>query len=215
MTTIRHDFGPEQPAPTIPEDRRLELGRASEERHRPVAARVYVSPITSCAALRWVNAEGHDSPTLWDPVRMDGIHAHALREEVLNVAGAVLAKRGFSCAHGAYWQPAPGETDAARPETSEVAVAPTRAYLDLQARKFGPVPDLPEVPGVTFTTTQRGQWWATVPDGRTFLLTWTPRLDGDRWVVWGGAQHSDLIRPATTSLNKALFVLRNPAHARP
>ncbi|MFD7956093.1 hypothetical protein ACFV4X_21670 [Streptomyces ardesiacus] len=215
MTTINHEPGHDQPSQPLPEDRRLELSRASEERHRPVAVRVYVSPITSRAALRWVNAEGHDSPNLWDPVRLDGSHAHALRDEVLNLAGAVLAKQGFNYARGAYWQPASGDPDPERPETAEVAVVPTRAYLDLQARRFGPVPELPEVPGVTFKTTQRGQWWATVPDGRTFLLTWTTHLDGDRWIVWGGDQHSDLIRPATTSMDKALFVLRHPSHARP
>lgn len=215
MTTISQGSGHDQPAQTISDDRRLELGRASEERHRPVAVRVDVSPITSRAALRWVNAEGDDAPNLWDPVPLDGSHAHAMRDEVLNLAGAVLAKQGFNYARGAYWKPTSGEEDTARPEAAEVAVVPTRAYLDLQARRFGPVPELPEVPGVTFKTTQRGQWWATVPDGRTFLLTWTPQLDGDRWIVWGGDQHSDLIRPATTSMDKALFVLRHPSHARP
>ncbi|MGW3387314.1 hypothetical protein [Streptomyces cinereoruber] len=215
MTTTHHDSGHDQPAQHLPEDHRLELSRASEERHRPVAVQVYVSPITSSATLHWVSAEGHDSPNLWEPVPLDGNHTHALRDEVLNLAGAVLAKRGFNYARGAYWQPAPGEKNAARPATSEVAIVPTHAYLDLQARLFGPAPELPEVPGVTFKTTQRGQWWATVPDGRTFLLTWTPHLDGDRWIVRGGDQHSDPIRPATTSLDKALFVLRHPSHARP
>ncbi|MCQ1577236.1 hypothetical protein [Streptomyces parvus] len=214
MTTNNHQSGHDQPAQTISEDGKLELGRASEERNRPVAVRVYVSPITSRAALRWVNAEGHDSPSLWDPVSLNGSHAHALRDEVLNLAGAVLAKRGFNYARGASWQSVSGEKDTERPATAEVAVVPTRAYLDLQNRRFGPAPELPEVPGVTFKTAQRGQWHATVPDGRTFLLTWTPHLDGDRWIVWGGDQHSDLIRPATTSMDKALFVLRHPSHAR-
>ncbi|MEU1076314.1 MULTISPECIES: hypothetical protein [unclassified Streptomyces] len=214
MTTINHGSGNAQRAQLLPEDRRLELSRASEERSRPVAVRVYVSPTTSRAALHWVNAEGGDSPSLWDPVPLVGTHAHALRDEVLNLAGAVLAERGFNYARGAYWRPVSGERGTARPATAEVAVVATRAYLDLQARRFGPVPELPEVPGVTFTTTQRGQWSATVPDGRTFLLTWTPHLDGDRWTVWGGDQNSDLIRPATTSMAKALFVLRHPSHAR-
>lgn len=214
MTKIRSGSGHNQPDRTLPEERKLELCRASEERHRPVAVQVYVSPITSGAALRWVNAEGCVSPSLWEPAALDGSHAHALREEVLNLAGAVLAQRGFTYARGAYWQPAPGERDLARPTTSEVAVVPTRAYLDLQVRRFGPAPEIPEVPGVTFETTQRGQWKATVPDGRAFLLTWTPQMEGDRWIVWGGEQHSNLIRPATTSLDKALFVLRHPSHAR-
>ncbi|MFI0813468.1 hypothetical protein [Streptomyces echinatus] len=214
MTTINHGSGHAQRAQLLPEDRRLELNRASEERSRPVAVRAYVSPITSRAALHWVNADGGNSPSLWDPVPLDGTHAHALRDEVLNLAGTVLAKRGFNYARGAYWQPVPGERGTARPATAEVAVVATRAYLDLQTRRFGPTPELPEVPGVTFTTTQRGQWSATVPDGRTFLLTWTPHLDGDRWTVRGGDQNSDLIRPATTSMEKALFVLRHPSHAR-
>ncbi|MDI9889401.1 hypothetical protein QMZ92_35105 [Streptomyces sp. HNM0645] len=111
MTTINHDSGHDQPTQPLTEDRRLELSRASEERHRPVTVRVYVSPITSRAALRWVNAEGHDSPTLWEPVPLDGNHAHALRDEVLNLAGAVLAKRGFNYARGAYWKPASGDQD--------------------------------------------------------------------------------------------------------
>ncbi|MET7490198.1 hypothetical protein [Streptomyces sp. NPDC005538] len=215
MTANSKGSGHDQPAQAISEDRKLELGRASEERHRPVAVRVYVSPITSRAALHWVNAEGDDGLNLWDPVPLDGSHAHALGDEVQNLAGAVLAKRGFNYARGAYWKPASGDQAPERPETAEAAVVPTRAYLDFQARRFGSVPQLPDVPGVTFTTTQRGQWWATVPDGRTFLLTWTPELDGDRWIVWGGHQHSELIRPATTSMDKALFVLRHPSHARP
>lgn len=74
----------------------------------------------------------------WAPVPLDDSHSHALRDEVLNLAGAVLAKRGFNYAQGAYWKPAPGERDIARPATSEVAVVPTRAYLDLQVRRFGP-----------------------------------------------------------------------------
>ncbi|MFC8021631.1 hypothetical protein [[Kitasatospora] papulosa] len=214
MTTINDDSGHNQRAQLLLEDRRLELSRAAEERHRPVAVRVYVSPITSRAALHWVNAEGDDSPNLWEPVPLDGTHTHALRDEVLIHAGAVLAQRGFNYARGAYWQPASGKQGTARPATAEVAVVATRAYLDLQTRRFGPAPELPEVPGVTFKSTQRGQWSATAPDGRTFLLTWTPHLNGDRWTVWGGDQHSDLIRPATTSMHKALFVLRHPSHAR-
>lgn len=198
------------------EAHRLERCRLSEERYRPVAVRVYVSPITGGAALRWLDGEGRDCPNLWDPVPLEGCHAHAMRDEVLNAAGLVLAKRGFNYARGAYWEPVTdtGQQDAKRPDTAKVAIVPTHAYLKLQARRFGPVPDLPDVPGVTFETTQRGQWRATVADGRTFLLTWRPSLDGDRWTVWGGEQHSQLIR-STSSMSKALFVLRHPVHARP
>ncbi|WP_413808150.1 hypothetical protein [Streptomyces sp. OE57] len=207
----------ERPALTMPVDRALELARQSEERYRPTAAYVYVSPITRTASLRWLDAEGRDCPGVWEPVPLEGRHAHAMEEEVWNAAGLILAKRGFNCARGAYWQPyarRDAMVDAGRPEAARVAIVPTRAYLDLQARRFGPAPELPEVPGVTFKTTQRGQWWATVEDGRTFLLAWSPRLDGDRWHVWGGAQHSELVR-SSTSMDKALFVLRYPAHARP
>ncbi|MEV4868555.1 hypothetical protein [Streptomyces syringium] len=214
MTSNSRHSSHDGAAQAISEDGKLELGRASEERNRPVAVRVYVSPTTSRAELRWVNAEGDDSPNLWDPDPLNGSHAHALRDEVLNLAGAVLAKRGFNYARGAYWQSARGEKDTECPTTAEVAIVPTRAYLDLQIRRFGPAPQLPEMPGVTFKIAQRGQWYATVPDGRTFLLTWTPQLDGDRWIVRGGDQYSDLIRPATTSMDKALFVLRHPSHAR-
>lgn len=206
----------ESAAGTTAEERRLDRCRLSEERYRPVAVRVYVSPITGGAALRWLDGEGRDCPNLWDPVPLEGRHAHAMRDEVLNAAGLVLAKRGFNYARGAYWEPVTdtGQQDAKRPDTAKVAIVPTHAYLELQARQFGPVPELPDVPGVTFETTQRGQWRATVPDGRTFLLTWRPGLDGDRWTVWGGEQHSQLIR-STSSMSKALFVLRHPVHARP
>ncbi|MET8681981.1 hypothetical protein ABZW18_31495 [Streptomyces sp. NPDC004647] len=206
----------ERPALRMPEERRRQLCRQSEERYRPVAVYVYLSPITGGAALRWLDAEERDCANLWDPVPLEGRHAHAMRDEVLNEAGAVLAKRGFNYARGAYWEPYArrGTVNAVRPEAARVAIVPTRAYLDYQARRFGPLPQLPQVPGVRFKTTQRGQWWATLADGPTFLLTWSPMLDGDRWHVWGGAQHSELIR-STRFMDKALFVLRHPAHARP
>ncbi|QPL14139.1 hypothetical protein QEH48_gp110 [Streptomyces phage TurkishDelight] len=208
----------ERPARTMPRDRALELARQSEERYRPTAVYVYVSPVTRTAALRWLDAEGRDCPGLWEPVPLEGLHGHAMQEEVLNAAGLVLAKRGLTYERGAYWQPYAhrGATvDTEQPEAARVAITPTPAYLDFQARRFGPVPELPEVPGVTFEATQRGQWRATITgDGRTFLLTWSPRLDGDRWHVWGGDQHSELVR-SSTSMDKALFVLRYPAHARP
>ncbi|MEV7796947.1 hypothetical protein AB0O68_34070 [Streptomyces sp. NPDC087512] len=59
-----HSSGHDPPAQLHPENRKLELGGASEERHRPAAVQVYVSPITSCAALRWANADWHISPSL-------------------------------------------------------------------------------------------------------------------------------------------------------
>ncbi|MFI1203526.1 hypothetical protein ACH4VR_29540 [Streptomyces sp. NPDC020883] len=174
-------------------------------------------PITGSASLRWIDAEGRVCPSLWEPVPLPGRHTHALGDEVLEHAWTALAKRGFACARGAYWQPhthtATTTPDAERPERACLAIEPTRAYLELQARRFGPSPQLPTTPGVTFKTTQPGQWWATIADGRTFLLTWAPHLNGDLWCVWGGPQHSELIR-STTVMDKALFVLRHPSHAR-
>jgi hypothetical protein len=206
----------ERPALTLPEERKLQLCRQSEERNRPVAVYVYVSPITGGAIVGWLDAEGRDSANLWDTVRLEGNHVHAMQDEVLNAAGAVLTKRGFTQEPGAHWAPYAhrGTVNAKRPEQAKVAIVPTRAYLDYNARRFGPVPELPDVPGVTFTTAQRGMWRATITDGPTFLLTWSPMLDGDQWRVWGGATHSQLIR-STKSMDKALSVLRHPAPAQP
>ncbi|MFH8257573.1 hypothetical protein [Streptomyces roseolus] len=124
MTTINHGSGHDRYAQHLPEERRLELGRATEERHRPVAVRIYVSPITSGAALHWVSAEGHNSPTLWEPAPLGGHHTHALRDEVLNLAGAVLTERGFNYARGAYRQTAPCARDPSRPDGSLAQTCP-------------------------------------------------------------------------------------------
>ncbi|MFF8506744.1 hypothetical protein ACF064_01525 [Streptomyces sp. NPDC015492] len=184
--------------------RTLDLARQSEERNRPVRASVYVSRMSGRAVLRLHGADGGD---FCDPIALDGVHAGPIQ------AGAdavdVIAKRGFRTASGAYWTKSRERLDVAT-----LDVVPTRAYLAYVDRRFGPLPEIPAVDGATITPrVQRGWWDVTTADGQALALTWSPRIGGDRWVVWGGPDLSDLVR-STTDLGKALFVVRHPSHVR-
>lgn len=167
----------------------LRLCRESEERSRPVRVEVGVSRYVQSASLRWIDTEGRECPSTWDLVRLPGSHTDAMTDDVLSAAGLVLAKRGFNYARGEQWQGLARGIGAWADvwERSGVTIVPTRAYLDLQARKFGPLPDVPPVDGVTVKPrTQRGWWDVTDRAGVRHALTWSPRLDGDRWTVQSG-----------------------------
>ncbi|WP_433341681.1 hypothetical protein [Streptomyces sp. CA-253872] len=194
---------PAEPAPFDPEkDRRTcEVNRRCEERNRPTVAHVYVSPITGSATLRWLDVRGRDTESLWEPSALPGTqYPHAMAPALHSEAGAFLARKGFRPAPGARWQPsALGNGDAtARPGGARIAIEPTAAYLDWQERRFGPVPELPDAPGVTIRATQRGQW-VCQRGPRSYLLTWSPALGGDRWRLWGGDTHSTLVRTSATA----------------
>lgn len=198
----------EEPADTPTEAERLDRARRSELATRPTTAVVYVSPIMHTASCRFTDVDGRT----YDPsniVSLSGArHTSPMADDLLSAAHDQITKRGFATAPGAYWDQVPGEPDRAR-----VAIVPTPAYLAYVERCFGPEPVIQDVPGVTFARKQRGRWEATASDGRTYAFTWSPAVAGDTWRVWGGDQFTELIR-STQRLDKALFVLKHPAHAR-
>ncbi|MBV9024919.1 MAG: hypothetical protein JO362_14290 [Streptomycetaceae bacterium] len=197
-----------RPVVRLTEAERLERARCGELASRPSMVEVYVSPIMHTAAVRFTDEEGRTQVDS-DVRSLPGTgHASPMADDLLCAAGELIMKRGFNYAPGAFWDLVPGKSDRAR-----VAIVPTAEYLAYVERRFGPEPIIPDTPGVTFTRTQRGWWQATAPDGRVYALTWTPALDGDGWRVWGGDQFTELIR-STTRLDKALFVLEHPSHAR-
>ncbi|MFC9342873.1 hypothetical protein ACFT0G_06110 [Streptomyces sp. NPDC057020] len=186
------------------EARALDLARESEERTRPVTASVYYSRMSGRAVLRLRSADGGDS---CDPFALDGVHGGAIQAGP--DAAAALAKKGFVSAPGAHWVKSRKRLDMAT-----LAIVPTAEYLAYTARRFGPLPEIPPVDGATITPrTQRGWWDVVTADGQALALTWSPRLGGDRWVVWGGPEFSTLVR-STTNLTAALYVIRHPSHAR-
>ncbi|MGW3202391.1 hypothetical protein ACWDBD_49495 [Streptomyces sp. NPDC001118] len=205
---LHQEQGETRPAAQLTEADRLDRARRGELALRPSMVEVYVSPIMHTASLRFTDGEGR-TPTESDVTALPGTgHTSPMAEDLLSAAGDLITKRGFTYARGAYWDQDPDE-----PHRARVAIVPTAAYLAYVERQFGPEPAIPETPGVTFRRMQRGWWQATAPDGRTYALTWSPTLDGDRWRVWGGPQFTTLIR-ATKRLDKVLFVLKHPAHAR-
>ncbi|MEU6332839.1 hypothetical protein ABZ851_37180 [Streptomyces sp. NPDC047049] len=197
-----------RPAAQLTEAERLDRARRGELASRPCMVEVYVSPIMQTASVRFTDAEGRTA-TASDVISLPGAgRTSPLADDLLSAAAELIVKRGFRYADGAYWDLTPGE-----PHRARVAIVPTAAYLAYVERRFGPEPVIPETPGVTFRRTQRGWWEATAPDGRVHALTWSPAVDGDVWRVWSGPQFTTLVR-STKRLEKALFVLKHPAHAR-
>ncbi|MGW2749148.1 hypothetical protein [Streptomyces sp. NPDC001450] len=175
---------------TFTEAQRLEMCRTSEERNRPAAVEVYVSPITGGAALHWIDKSGKNASG-WDPVSLEDRHSSAMSDDLHAAAGLILAKRGLNYVPGATWS-----GDRTR---SRVPILPTRDYLKLQERRFGPVPVLQPVDTLAFQPTGDRGWWKVkgAPDGEPYWLTWTPALKGDQWTVWGAIPYEGLgLRPA-------------------
>ncbi|MGW2658524.1 hypothetical protein ACWC1D_33355 [Streptomyces sp. NPDC001478] len=186
------------------EGQACERDRRAEERTRPTSAHVHVSPLSGRATLHLIGADGGQNH---EPIRLDGSH-RSPQDAGADAAITALVKAGFRCAPGAYWR-----QHTTRRDTAVLAIVPTRAYLSYNERRFGPRPEVPAIEGTTITArTQRGWWDVTTADGERYALTWSPRIGGDQWTVWGGPRYTKLIRSG--SQNKALFVLKHPAHAR-
>ena len=170
---------------------RLEFARRGEERMRPIAAELYVSPyMNGGAVVRFLDKAGHHHGGR-DLIRLAGTHTGP-DDPAARIAAAVeIAKRGFT--NASTGRPAWTEH---RTDTARIAIRPTAAYLDYVARQFGPVPDVPETDGLTAKATQRG-WWEVNGAREPYWLTWSPALDGDKWTVWGGVPYPGMgVRPA-------------------
>lgn len=185
-----------------------ERDRKAEERTRPVTAELTRNRGTRETVVRMLGESGAVRDTAHViPLRIP----HDVRQdEAEGAAAEALRKAGFRPVPGWTWTEVGADASRRR---WRVAIEPTAAYLAYNERRFGPLPTIPETPGVTFRRIRGGRWEATAPDGRTYALTWQPLIEGDQWRVWGGPQHSELIR-STTRPEKALFVLRHPSHVR-
>ncbi|MGW0647714.1 hypothetical protein ACWD4T_02725 [Streptomyces umbrinus] len=158
------------------EDRRA-IARRSEERHRPVAAELYVSPITGNAVLNYVCgtcATTHDDP-LWRPQTMSGSYRTPLSVERDTLA-ALVEKHGWTVT-------GPWATHGRR-GAMRAPIAPTPAYLAWAEATYGPDPATPEVgPGEHITRSQWGWWDVISKEGHRYELTWRPTLTGPVWSV--------------------------------
>ncbi|MCZ1011974.1 hypothetical protein [Streptomyces lydicus] len=183
-----------------------ECDRRAEERTRPTQVELYVSPLMGTAALRFQDAQGHTHAPR-DVISLPGTkHVSPVSDELTGAALAKVSSRGFRVVRGAYWQQNGSQ--------AQLAIEPTRSYLDYVERRFGPLPEIPAIEGATVTPrTQRGWWDVRTADEEQYALTWSPQIGDDRWTVWGGPDYSRLVR-STTNQAKALFVLRHPEHAR-
>ncbi|WP_416969413.1 hypothetical protein [Streptomyces sp. 4F14] len=187
--------------------------RKSEETMRPVTAEIRLAYPAAAggASLRLYDARGNqiDREPLTErgaagrQNNPEGIYLGSLTSGAMT-AGLLLAARwhltqyGFTCARGARWTACPlRESEAeqwapwarllpdghAATPLARVAIVPTPEYLALQERRFGPMPQIPAIVGLTFKQTGRG-WWRSTTPGRILELVWTPQLGGDRWYVW-------------------------------
>ncbi|MFF1678772.1 hypothetical protein ACFVYG_22365 [Streptomyces sp. NPDC058256] len=139
----------------------------------------------------------------------------AMTEGLLIAAGWHLARLGFNYARGMQWAPHTGSEraeaqraqwspklpeGARKQHTARVAIVPTAAYLAYQERRFGPVPDLGDLPpGIYAEPTQRGRWRVSKFNRLFWQLTWTPALDGDRWRVWTGPNATQILITADSA----------------
>ncbi|MDF2272133.1 hypothetical protein P2Q00_42990 [Streptomyces coacervatus] len=162
----------------LTEETRLAIARRAEEKHRPVAAELYVSPVTGNAVLAFVCgtcATTHDDP-LWRPQTIGGSYRTPLSVERATLT-ALVEKHGWTItgtwtAHGT------------RGDTMRAWIAPTEAYLAWVDTAHGPDPATPEVEaGERITRAQRGWWDVISKEGHRYELTWRPTLTGPVWSV--------------------------------
>ncbi|MFB7234876.1 hypothetical protein ACFCXK_08860 [Streptomyces sp. NPDC056269] len=190
------------PVQLTAEERRV-VARRDEERHRPEAAELYVSPITGSAVLGFVCgtcATTHDDPR-WRPQTLGTRFPtpSSVRRDTLAVA---VEKQGWIVC-------GPWAAHGTRGDTMRAPVVPTPAYLAWVDTHYGPNPRTPDVEsGERITPIQRG-WWAVVSrEGCRYELTWQPTPAG---VVWRVRQHTadGVERVARTGLvSTALTALR-------
>ncbi|MEU0108386.1 hypothetical protein ABZ313_23915 [Streptomyces sp. NPDC006251] len=165
---------------------RLELARRGEKNTRPVTAEIRVNPHQLTATLRLLGKSGAvelDSNAVPLPGEWS-YECGALRTE----AGEIIAARGFRLDGG--W----AEIDEL---TARTPIEPTVEYLAYVDRRFGPTPELGDLPpGFTACSTQRGRWQICKENRRFWDLTWQPRLGGDVWRLWAGPRATQLVATA-------------------
>jgi hypothetical protein len=157
---------------------RLAIARRTEGKHRPVAAELYVSPITGNAVLAWVcgTCNTTQDDHLWRPQTIGGSYRTPLSVERGTLA-ALVEKRGWTVtgtwtAHGT------------RGDTMRARIAPTPAYLAWVDATYGPDPATPEVEaGERIVPVQRGWWDVVSKEGHRYELTCRQTLTGPMWSV--------------------------------
>ncbi|MFG2774754.1 hypothetical protein [Streptomyces sp. NPDC048350] len=162
----------------LTEEGRRAIARRAEERHRPEAAELYVSPITGSAVLAFVCgtcAAAHED-VLWRPQRIGGRYRTPLSVG-RDVLAALVEKQGWIV-------PGPWTAYGTRGDTMRALIAPTPAYLAWVDAHYGPDPEGPDVgPGERITPVQRGWWEVVSKEGHRYGLTWRPTLTGAVWRV--------------------------------
>ncbi|GAA2524243.1 hypothetical protein [Streptomyces longisporus] len=162
----------------LTEEDRLGIARRAEEKHRPVAAELYVSPVTGNAVLAFVCgtcATTHENPG-WRPQTIGGSYRTPLSVERATLT-ALVEKRGWTVTGAWTGRGTRGDTMRAR-------IAPTEAYLAWVEAAHGPGPATPEVEaGERITRAQRGWWDVISKEGHRYELTWRPTLTGPVWSV--------------------------------
>ncbi|MDX2928841.1 hypothetical protein PV411_30430 [Streptomyces sp. NRRL_B-16638] len=162
----------------LTEQERRAAARRTEEKHRPVAAELYVSPITGNAVLTFVCgacATTHDD-VLGRPQTIGGRYRTPLSVD-RDTLTALVEKRGWKVT-------GPWTAHGRRGDTMRAPVAATPAYLAWVDATYGPGPVTPEVrAGERITPVQRGWWDVVSKDGHRYELTWRPVLTGEVWSV--------------------------------
>lgn len=176
----------------LTQEERRAIARQGEERHRPVAAELYVSPITGNAILAYVCgtcAIRHDDPA-WRTQTIGRSYRTPLSVE-RDTLIALVEKRGWTItgtwtAHGT------------RGDTMRAPIAPTADYLAWMDASYGPAPETPEVElGERISPVQRGWWEVVSKEGQHYELTWRPTLNGPVWTVrHQGAAGTELVARA-------------------
>ncbi|WP_435607095.1 hypothetical protein [Streptomyces ardesiacus] len=162
----------------LSEQERRAAARRTQEKHRPVAAELYVSPITGNAVLTFVCgtcATTHED-VLGRPQTIGGRYRTPLSVD-RDTLTALVEKRGWKVT-------GPWTAHGRRGDTMRAPVAATPAYLACVDATYGPGPVTPEVgAGERITPVQRGWWDVVSKDGHRYELTWRPALTGEVWSV--------------------------------
>lgn len=205
------DGADNRPRAEWPETEALERDRRAEERTRPVTAELVRNRGTRETVVWMLGPDGTLRGTA-DVIRLDNVRHDVPQDEAERTAADALKKAGFRIIPGWTWTEVGTEPSRRR---WRIAIEPTPAYLSYVERRYGPRPEIPDVPGATITPRDQRGWWDVVTaDGQRLALTWSPEIGGDRWRVYGGPTLSHPIGPSTTRLEKALFPIRYPSHTR-
>ncbi|MFD9868518.1 hypothetical protein ACFXI8_27120 [Streptomyces niveus] len=167
------------------------------------------------ATLRLITAEGNTTERHMIPltergaagrendpagIYLDAITDGANTEGLLIAAGWHLARLGFNYARGAVWAPYSGSASSEAkwkewspmlpeghrwPHTVRVAITATVEHLAYIDRKYGPAPELPDLPaGVSAHPSGPRSWQICYANRRFWQLAYWPRMGGDVWTLY-------------------------------